>query len=94
MATIREHMEKLLRTQFSPIHLDIRDDSHRHAGHGGSHAEGETHFRVTLVSDAFAGKTRVERQRAVNATVKPLLEERVHALQLFTYTPEEFEKRS
>lgn len=88
--TIRQRMEALLVEHFSPSHLDIRDDSHRHAGHSGSHADGETHFRVTIVSSAFSGLSRVARQRKVNTALKPLLEARIHALQLAVLTPEEF----
>lgn len=90
---IRTELEKLLTAHFSPTHLDIQDDSYRHAGHGGSRPEGETHFRVTIVSANFAGQNRVVRQRAVNAVLKPLLDMHIHALQLFTHTPDEFANR-
>ena len=48
---------------FQPARLEIVDDSHRHAGHAGARPGGETHFNVEIVSEAFAGKSRVERQR-------------------------------
>lgn len=92
--SIHQRLEHILREQFSPTYLDIQDDSHKHAGHGGSREGGETHFRVTLSAEAFIGQPRVSRQRAVMAAVKPLMDERIHALQLFTYTPEEFAARS
>lgn len=86
---IKDRMEGLLRAHFSVAELQVKDDSHKHAGHAGSHNAGETHFRVTLVSADFSGQSRVARQRAVNSVLKPLFDERVHALQLFTHTPEE-----
>lgn len=58
-------------------------------GHAPVDDGGETHFRVEIVSDAFAGKSRVERQRMVYAIVEDELRERVHALQLKTQTPDE-----
>lgn len=87
---VRDKLETMLRDTLSPMHLEIQDDSHKHAGHAGSRPQGETHFRVTVVSMAFAGESRVNRQRRVYAVLKPLLDEHVHALQLFTYTPEEY----
>ena len=82
-------MEDKLRAAFAPTRLDIVDDSHRHAGHGGARPEGETHFSVKIVSTAFAGQNRVTRQRAVYAALAQELETRVHALALTTLTPEE-----
>ncbi|MFA7429145.1 MAG: BolA family protein [Rhodospirillaceae bacterium] len=103
--TYRDRMEAKLTAALNPQRLAILDDSHRHAGHGDriaalkeqgagdGHAPidggGETHFRVEIVSSAFEGKSRVERQRMVYAIVDSELRERVHALQLKTLTPAE-----
>lgn len=78
-----------LRRSLTPTRLDIVDDSARHAGHAGSRPGGETHFRVEIVSAAFAGKSRVERHRLVNAVLADELAGPVHALQVKTLTPEE-----
>ena len=86
---VRRAMEDKLRAAFAPSRLDIVDDSHRHAGHGGARPEGETHFSVEIVSAAFAGQNRVTRQRAVYAALARELETRVHALALTTLTPAE-----
>lgn len=86
---VRNAMEDKLRAAFAPSRLSITDDSHRHAGHGGARPEGETHFTVEIVSAAFAGQSRVTRQRAVYAALAHELETRVHALALTTLTPEE-----
>jgi BolA protein len=67
----------------------IEDESARHAGHAGARPEGETHFRVRIVSGAFEGLSRVERQRKVHAVLKVELVGRVHALSLTTLTPDE-----
>jgi BolA protein len=85
-------MERKLTEAFAPTRLTIVDDSHKHAGHSGWREGGETHFRVEIVSAAFAGQSRVARQRAVYAAVAEELGERVHALQLRTATPEEAER--
>jgi BolA protein len=72
-----------------PVRLDIVDESHRHAGHAGHNHQGESHFAITVVSAAFAGKSRVERHRLVNALLAEELAGRVHALGLTTLTPDE-----
>lgn len=89
---VRDLLETLLRERFSPAHLDVIDDSGRHAGHAGARPEGETHFRVTIVSDAFVGESRVARQRRIFAALEDLMETRIHALQLKALTVDEFHK--
>lgn len=84
-ATIEEKLTRAL----SPTHLDVVDDSHRHAGHAGANPDGESHFAVTVVSTAFAGKSRVERQRMVYGALAEEMAGRVHALVLKTLTPDE-----
>jgi BolA family transcriptional regulator, general stress-responsive regulator len=78
-----------LETALSPASLLVEDESAKHAGHAGAREGGETHFRVRIVSQSFAGLSRVERQRKVYAAVAEELAERVHALSLVTLTPEE-----
>ena len=56
-------------------------------------AEGETHFRLTIVSTAFAGKSRIERHRLVHDVLAEELKDRVHALTLTARTPEETQAR-
>lgn len=73
---------------FSPTSLSVRDDSHLHAGHAGARPEGETHFTVKVVSDAFAGKSRIERHRMVHAALSEELRERVHALAITAEAPQ------
>jgi BolA protein len=78
-----------LTEKLAPTRSDIVDDSHRHAGHSGARPEGETHFTVTVVSDAFAGLGRVARQRIVYQILAEELAGQVHALSLSTLTPAE-----
>ncbi len=87
--TVVETMRHKLSQRFSPIRLDIIDESHRHAGHAGARPEGETHFAVTIVSAAFAGLNRVARQRLVYQALAEELANRVHALSLTTLAPDE-----
>ena len=75
--------------RFTPVRLEISDESHRHAGHAGARPEGETHFSVTIVSPAFFGHSRVVRQRLVYQTLSAELATRVHALSLTTLAPDE-----
>jgi BolA family transcriptional regulator, general stress-responsive regulator len=80
--------EKLTKA-FRPASLDVVDESHHHQGHAGHRPDGETHFRVHIVSDVFRGKTRLERHRMVNETLSSELEGRVHALAIHASAPEE-----
>ena len=86
---VRAAIERKLREGLAPVRLDIIDESHRHAGHGGHHPEGESHFRLEIVAAAFQGKSRVDRQRLVNALLAEELKTRVHALSMTTLTPDE-----
>ena len=82
-------MQKKLEDGLGPTRLVVTDDSHRHAGHAGHNADGESHFSIVVVAEAFAGKSRVERHRMVNALLAEELAGPVHALALTTLTPAE-----
>jgi BolA protein len=86
---IVETIRTKLEAAFSPQELVIEDESHRHAGHAGARPGGETHFRVAIVSAAFDGLGRVERQRRVHAVLAEELKAQVHALSLKLATPGE-----
>ncbi|KAJ3372273.1 hypothetical protein GGF31_002131 [Allomyces arbusculus] len=77
-----------------PTVLEIIDDSRKHAGHAAMKglAAKETHFRVTIVSDAFAGKPLLQRHRMIYGILGDELRAGLHALQLATKTPAEMEK--
>ena len=82
-ARIKEKLIVALR----PTRLDVVNESHMHAGHRSSPGTGESHFRVLIVSEAFAGKSRVERHRMVNEVLKGDVGGAIHALALATYAP-------
>jgi BolA protein len=87
--SVAEIMHRKLTAAFAPEELVITDESALHAGHSGARPQGETHFRVRIVSRAFEGVSRVERQRKVYAELAEELKDRVHALALTTLTPKE-----
>jgi BolA protein len=74
---------------FAPQTLDVVDESHLHAGHAGHRPGGQTHFRVHIVSEAFRGKSRIERHRMVNETLSGELTGGVHALAIHAAAPGE-----
>lgn len=76
-----EAIRDLLEAAFSPIELEVIDDSHRHAGHEGAR-DGRGHFRVRVVSPAFAGMTPIARHRAVYAALGGLMQTDIHALSI------------
>ncbi len=88
MAT-RDVITEKLRKAFAPESLRVEDESHRHEGHAGHRPGGETHFRVYIVSDAFRGKSRVERHRMINAALAAELAGGIHALAIHAAAPGE-----
>jgi BolA protein len=78
-----------LRRAFAPQSLDVVDESHQHAGHAGARPEGETHFRIHIVAEAFHGKSRLERHRMVNEILAGELAGGVHALAIHASAPGE-----
>jgi BolA protein len=87
--SVADTIRNKLSGRFVPTRLEIIDDSHRHAGHAGARPGGESHFTVTIVSDAFTGLSRVMRQRLVYETLAEELRGPVHALALSTLAPAE-----
>lgn len=83
--SIREKLTQALQ----PTRLDVINESHLHAGHRGSPGTGESHFRVLIVSSAFAGRSRVDRHRLVNDALVAELKAGVHALAIKAYAPGE-----
>ncbi|MCV9939539.1 BolA family transcriptional regulator [Boseaceae bacterium BT-24-1] len=78
-----------LTAELAPEHLKVIDESHQHHGHAGWREGGETHFRVEVVSPAFAGKSRLERHRLVNGALSEELAGGVHALAIVARAPGE-----
>lgn len=82
-------IKEKLTVAFTLTHLEIIDESHKHAGHVGAR-EGGGHFLVIIVSLQFIGKTLVQRHRMVFAAVDELMNTAIHALSIKAQTPEEF----
>ena len=88
MGRVAERITAKLTQAFAPAELSVTDESHLHAGHAGARPEGETHFRVRVVSQAFAGKTPLERHRMINEVLADELAGPVHALAIKAAAPE------
>lgn len=86
---IAAKIEFKIKAALEPERLEVKDESHLHAGHAGARPDGESHFRLLIVSSRFEGMSRVARQRAVNDILRDELRERVHALAMKTLTPAE-----
>ena len=84
-AEITRRLEEAL----APSHLAVSNDSAMHRGHAGDDGSGESHFSVEIVSEAFAGMGRLQRQRAVNDALGDLMRERIHALSIKARAPVE-----
>lgn len=87
--SMRETMTAKLTAAFAPARLEVIDESHHHEGHGGWREGGETHFRVRIVAEAFAGSSRVDRHRLINGALADELKGRVHALAIEARAPGE-----
>lgn len=87
--TLKDWITGALDAQLAPQTLVVVDESHLHAGHSGARPEGETHFRVEIVSAAFEGKSRVERHRIVNGVLDEAFKRGLHALAVKAKAPSE-----
>jgi BolA protein len=86
---VRQTITNKLNEAFAPESLEVQDESHLHEGHAGHRPGGETHFRIYIVSDAFKGKSRIERHHLINATLANELAGAVHALAIHAQAPGE-----
>jgi BolA protein len=86
---VAAEMLERLNSALSPTRMELIDDSEQHRGHGGYNPAGESHFTLRVESAAFAGKSRVERQRLVYAALGDLMDSRVHALSIRASAPGE-----
>jgi len=74
---IRDRLQRAL----APTRLEVEDESHLHRGHPGAR-DGRGHFRVTLVSEAFRGRSPIERHRLVYQALGELMQTEIHALSI------------
>lgn len=84
-----ERIKAQIEARFSPVALELSDNSSQHAGHAGARPGGETHYNLRLVSSAFEGLSRVARQRLVYETLREEFDTGLHALSLDLKTPAE-----
>ena len=91
MGKVAAEIENRLTTALAPVALEVIDDSHHHRGHAGHRGDdAESHFTVKISSAAFAGQSRIARQRAVYAALGDLVrEDRIHALRIIASLPGE-----
>ena len=81
-------IEQRLAAEFSPSHLQVKDQSHLHAGHAGAR-DGMGHFEVTIVADAFEGRGRIDRHRLIYAALGNLMQTDIHAVKINAFSPAE-----
>jgi BolA protein len=87
--TLQAWITETLSQRFQPDHLTVTDESHQHQGHAGWREGGQTHFRLDIVSEAFQGKSRVERHRLVNDVLAGAFDRGLHALAIKARAPGE-----
>ena len=86
---MQERIQARLAAALAPTSIDVIDESAQHAGPAGARAGGETHYRIDVVSPAFAGKSRVQRHRLVYEALAAEIADGVHALALAARAPGE-----
>ena len=86
---VAAEIDQRLRAALAPDRLEVINDSARHHGHAGDDGSGESHFTVRIVAAQFAGMSRLQRQRSVNAALADLLRDRIHALAIEAKAPGE-----
>ena len=89
LGPVGREIAQRLEAALSPQQLAVINDSAKHRGHTGDDGSGESHFTVEIVASAFAGQSRLARQRMVNSALGDLMQERVHALAIRARAPEE-----
>jgi len=87
--TLTDWITQTLQQRLQPTELAVKDESEQHRGHSGWREGGETHFRIHIVSEAFSGKSRVERHRLVNEAVREAFDRGLHALAIQAKAPGE-----
>ena len=87
--SVADNIKTKLTEALAPSRLDLTDESHLHAGHAGARPEGESHFRLLVVSDAFKNRGRLERQRMIYQVLGDLMATDIHALSIKALTPDE-----
>ncbi len=85
----KEKIERIVNENFSPKHLEIEDETWRHAGHAGA-VSGKGHFNMVVVSEKFDGVNLLDRNRMVFGALEKEMEEEIHALSVKALAPGEW----
>ena len=85
----KAQIEAMLTTAFEPHYIEVIDESAYHANHAGARETGGGHYHVIIVSEAFQGKSKIERHRMVYEVLKPI-QMLIHAIAIYAKTPAEF----
>ncbi len=85
--SVSGRIREKLSAEFSPIELNVIDESHLHAGHAGARPQGESHFKVEIVSSIFEGMSKVARQRLIYRALREEMATDIHALSLTVKSP-------
>jgi BolA protein len=87
--SLEQIISQKLTEAFAPTELSVENESHHHEGHGGHSGSGDSHWRIKITADIFAGKNRVDRQRMVNEVLAEELKGTIHALAMTVKAPGE-----
>jgi len=86
---VHSEIEMRLSADLAPLSLNVINDSASHHGHAGDDGSGESHFTVEIEASAFAGQSRLNRQRLVNKALGDMMRDKVHALVIKAKAPGE-----
>lgn len=89
----QQKIERKMRESLAAVHLEIVDESWKHAGHAGA-AAGGGHFILQVVSERFAGVSLLDRNRMVFNILKDEMQGEIHALAIKAMTPDEWKRRA
>jgi BolA protein len=92
MSETGDRIRSILGERLDPVHVDLVDDSAKHAGHPGA-TSGGGHYRVLVVSARFEGRSRLEQHRLVNEALGEMIGREIHALGIETLTPSQWRER-
>lgn len=90
---MEERIKQKIVENLKPDHFELINESALHAGHAGDDGSGQTHFKLIVVSEAFAEHNRIQRHRMVFSTIENLFPQGIHAFSLVALTPQEFSQK-
>lgn len=88
--TIKDSIISKINEQLEPQILEVEDDSNKHRGHAGWQEGGETHFNLLVVSEKFAGLSKINRHKVIYGILGDEMRQKIHALSIKAYAPEEY----